>query len=418
MCRVALSFVVVVSITAAAAADTSSTDRILRASCRIFAGNARGSGVIFDADEDSYHVLTNAHVVGRTGNRVTMEFEHSGYRSGRIRGRVVRSHIARTTSIDLAIVELPRSSFPGPMPVVPLAEAGSKEASPTVLTVGAQGGAAVSLQRGHIVRQTRGLIYYKPEALPGRSGSPLFNAAGSRVIGVVAWRTGDGHGLAMNAAAVGSFVRGEVADTNDELPDDAIPLWQSSTRLVLVTSKGCRPCELQKQSMPSDVPFRTVDIETVRSKGFDVKATPMLMVFVDGKLQAESTGLLRGDGLKAFLGRWGFDRDNDSPDDNGESLDSDDFNPWTNPRRWNKGPIRDRIDNAKTQFAWWLLGKWLGFGAGGLVLLFPWLILAMRFYRKMRETDKEYTANKQRSPSRRSRKNTKKSKAVRNRISK
>jgi hypothetical protein len=170
--------------------------------------------------------------------------------------------------------------------------------------------------------------------------------------------------------------------------------------------------------MPSDVPFRTVDIETVRSKGFDVKATPMLMVFVDGKLQAESTGLLRGDGLKAFLGRWGFDRDNDSPDDNGESLDSDDFNPWTNPRRWNKGPIRDRIDNAKTQFAWWLLGKWLGFGAGGLVLLFPWLILAMRFYRKMRETDKEYTANKQRSPSRRSRKNTKKSKAVRNRISK
>ena len=63
-----------------------STDRILRASGRIFSGNARGSGVIFDADADNYRVLTNAHVVGRRGNRVDLEFEHSGYRSGRIAG--------------------------------------------------------------------------------------------------------------------------------------------------------------------------------------------------------------------------------------------------------------------------------------------------------------------------------------------
>ena len=406
MCRVALSFVVVVSITAAAVADTSSTDRILRASCRIFAGNARGSGVIFDADEDSYHVLTNAHVVGRTGNRVMMEFEHSGYRSGRIPGRVVRSHIARTTSIDLAIVELPRSSFPGPMPVVPLAEAGRKEASPTVLTVGAQGGAAVSLQRGHIVRQTRGLIYYKPEALPGRSGSPLFNAAGSRVIGVVAWRTGDGHGLAMNAAAVGSFVRGEVAETDVELPDDAVPLWDSSTLLVLVTSRGCRPCELQKEAIPEDIRYHTFDIEYVNEKGYDVRSTPTFMVFVDRKLQEQRSGLLRGDGLISFLNRWGFRRDGDEHEE--EELHDDDWNPWNNPRRWDRGPIRDRIDNAKTQFAWWLLGKWLGFGAGGLALLFPWLFLALRFYRKLRATDEGCPANKPRSQSRRSPKRPKK----------
>jgi len=45
---------------------------------------------------------------------------------------------------------------------------------------------AVSLQRGHVVRQTRGLIYYKPEALPGRSGSPLFNEGNTEVIGLVA----------------------------------------------------------------------------------------------------------------------------------------------------------------------------------------------------------------------------------------
>ncbi len=52
--------------------DAAATDRILRALCRIFAGNARGSGVMFDGDAYSYHVLTNAHVVGRTRNRVSL----------------------------------------------------------------------------------------------------------------------------------------------------------------------------------------------------------------------------------------------------------------------------------------------------------------------------------------------------------
>ncbi|MDA8744745.1 hypothetical protein N9N28_08950 [Rubripirellula amarantea] len=73
--------------------------------------------------------------------------------------------------------------------------------------------------------------------MPSRSGSPLFNDDGSFVIGLVAWRTSDGHGLAMNAAAVRSFVRGEVAEVESVLPDDAIPLRQSRVRLVLVTSE-------------------------------------------------------------------------------------------------------------------------------------------------------------------------------------
>lgn len=102
MCRTITAVFVVVFV--AAAADTRSpypaTDRILRASCRIFAGNARGSGVIFDSDEDNYHVLTNAHVVGRTGNRVNVEFEHSGYRSGPIHGRPSCCSLGRSSSSE------------------------------------------------------------------------------------------------------------------------------------------------------------------------------------------------------------------------------------------------------------------------------------------------------------------------------
>ena len=280
------------------------------------------------------------------------------------------------------------------MPVVPLAEGDATDGE-TVLTakpiysVGAQGGAAVSLQRGHIVRQTRGLIYYKLEALQGRSGSPLFNAAANRIVGVVAWRTGDGFGLAMNAAQVQSFVRGEVAEIASDLPHDAVPLWQTSTRLVLVTSKGCRPCELQKQSMPPDVKYQTVDIQRVNAKGYNVQITPTLMVFVDGELQASSAGLLRGDGLRSFLKRWGF-ADELPPDDDGfQSHDDDDRNPWTNPNRWTRRPIRDRIDNAKDRFAWWLLGKWFGYCTAAVAFVVPWLVIIVRASRKLRSDDPE-----------------------------
>ena len=85
MCCVASFLLVVTTAVAAAAADLptpEASDLILRPSCRIFAAGARGSGVIFDSDADTYRVLTNAHVVGKRGNRVELEFEHSGYRSG------------------------------------------------------------------------------------------------------------------------------------------------------------------------------------------------------------------------------------------------------------------------------------------------------------------------------------------------
>ncbi|TWU58508.1 hypothetical protein Poly51_12870 [Rubripirellula tenax] len=180
----------------------------------------------------------------------------------------------------------------------------------------------------------------------------------------------------MNAAAVRSFVGGEVSAVDTELPEDAIQLWQSRVRLVLVTSAGCRPCELQKRSMPDDVRYETIDIAKANAKGYNIRTTPTLMVFVDGRLEHTSSGLLRGDRLTAFLDRWGFG----SRDLHPEELEpaDDDFNPWTNNRRWNRGPVRDRIDNAKDKFAWWLLGKWLGFAGGGVAIVFPWLFLIFR----------------------------------------
>ena len=130
-----------------------------------------------------------------------------------------------------------------------------------------------------------------------------------------------------------------------------------------------------------------------------IRVTATLMVFVDGKLEHTSRGLLRGDRLRAFLDRWGFgDHNDDHPND--ADL-SDDLNPWSNPRRWERGPIRDRIDDAKTRFAWWLLGKWLGFAAGGAAILIPWLIFIYRALHKLRGSGGNVRPAKKTAPRRR-----------------
>jgi len=139
-----------------------------------------------------------------------------------------------------------------------------------------------------------------------------------------------------------------------------------------------------KRSMPVDVRYETIDIAKANAKGYNIRLTPTLMVFVDGKLEHTSSGLLRGDRLTAFLDRWGFSKDEPQPEEV-EPAD-DDFNPWTNNRRWNRGPVRDRIDNAKSKFAWWLLGKWLGFAAGGAAIILGLLIIACKTWRTVRET--------------------------------
>ncbi|TWT76199.1 hypothetical protein CA13_66900 [Planctomycetes bacterium CA13] len=89
----------------------------------------------------------------------------------------------------------------------------------------------------------------------------------------------------------------------------------------------------------------------------NVRPTPTMMVFVDGKIEDTSSGLLRGDRSRAFLDRWGFTDSETQPVDADPT--DDDLNPWSNPKRWERGLIWDRIDNAKGRFAWWSIGKWI-----------------------------------------------------------
>ncbi|WP_146462661.1 hypothetical protein [Rubripirellula tenax] len=62
----------------------------------------------------------------------------------------------------------------------------------------------------------------------------------------------------------------------------------------------------------------------------------------------------------------------------------DDLNPWSNLKRWERRPIRDRIDNSKERFAWWVLAKWLIVAGCSVAISLPWLFV---FYRSLRKLD-------------------------------
>lgn len=198
-------------------------DRIYSATCRVRVGGGVGTGTIFSGGNQSYpggyyYILTNAHVASK-GQSVTCEFTSpasSGaghFPSPRITGQCIASRLVRSGSFDAAIIRIPKSSFPFEMPVIPLAE--SEEATPKVqlLTCGCQAGEWPSLQEVTInENRSDELIYYRPTARPGRSGSALIDIRAVRIVGLVAWMTsGDSssQGLAMTAHRIRDWIKSQ-----------------------------------------------------------------------------------------------------------------------------------------------------------------------------------------------------------------
>ena len=57
------------------------------------------------------------------------------------------------------------------------------------------------------------------------------------------------------------------------------------------------------------------------ARGYNIRTTPTLLVFVGCELQSNRVGIPRGKGLRSFLRRWGFHRDppHTGDQDNAES---------------------------------------------------------------------------------------------------
>lgn len=189
-------------------------DDCYRATCRVEMGNSSGSGCVFKADAERYYVLTNAHVAGTTrGRQARVVFNRDGY-EGTIPAMVEwgvygdgktdytdESGRPVDNSPDAAIISVLKSNLDGyAPPVIPIAS-GDAPAGSTLLSVGAPCGGWLNSWTGHITENHGDAISFLPAPLPGRSGSALFNASGTSIVGLVTWQTNKGGG-AQSVAAI------------------------------------------------------------------------------------------------------------------------------------------------------------------------------------------------------------------------
>ena len=185
-------------------------------------GNDRGSGCAFHRVQGAVWVLTNAHVV-TDATAVHCEFWQQGHQSSPLPGRV----IARDAEIDAAIVEVPESAFGGRLPaIIPLAEAAQcPRPDETVTSVGCANGAWATGWKGHVLGYRGADLIFLPPPANGRSGSAVFNADGTKIVGLVRARNdAAGHGIATGLIVL----RNQMVATSDRGGTSSLALQQSA----------------------------------------------------------------------------------------------------------------------------------------------------------------------------------------------
>jgi len=174
------------------------------ATCRIAGHDGRplGTGCVFHRAGGRVFVLTNAHVV-EGHDEVGCEFWQRGHQSVPLAGRVAWR--VRNAECDAAVVVLAESQFGARPPVaIPLAS-GDYVIRPgeTLVSVGCAAGAWATAWRGHARGYSGGDLRFLPVPAGGRSGSAIFDADGTRIVGLLYARTADdSEGMAVSLQAL------------------------------------------------------------------------------------------------------------------------------------------------------------------------------------------------------------------------
>lgn len=200
----------------AAAAAAEPLDAVVRITRQSEAGQTIGSGTVIGEIDGKLAILTNAHVAGsRPGGQVAVEFFARGYESGKLAGETVWASYSGGTPPkyaprDVAIVEVPKASL-GRFwtDAVDVFAPWSAEV-PMVTSAGCPRGDWPNQFQGHPTKIDRlGLIEFVPEAVPGRSGSPLFAPDNKTMLGVITWADPEsGVGIAQSMESIRNFMAG------------------------------------------------------------------------------------------------------------------------------------------------------------------------------------------------------------------
>ncbi|MGA2032320.1 MAG: hypothetical protein ABSG68_08705 [Thermoguttaceae bacterium] len=155
-------------------------EKELNSVCLIANANARGTGTCFTT-RGAVGVITAAHVAG-SGN-VTCQFVRNGYVSAPIAGQVVQSD----KDLDVSLIVIPKAAFGGllPTPIALGTAADLPKPGAIVDTVGCPAAAMPTGEKLHVIKYENCRIIYGPRPEHGRSGSSIFTADGTKIIGLI-----------------------------------------------------------------------------------------------------------------------------------------------------------------------------------------------------------------------------------------
>lgn len=163
------------------------------ATCRIRCSDGTlGTGCTFEISQGYVFVLTNQHVVAKASS-VQCSFWFQGHESVKIGGKM----LACSTQVDAAVIVIPEGSFNGRLPkVIPVAPRNTRlEVGESIISVGCAKGAWATGFKGHVLGYEGKDLIFTPSPADGRSGSAIFNAEGTQIIGLIWGRTNKGHAV-------------------------------------------------------------------------------------------------------------------------------------------------------------------------------------------------------------------------------
>lgn len=206
------------------------------ATCRVHVSGHAGTGCIFAADDTHYYVLTNAHVT-RQGDKPRLVFVMRGAERSVDAETVWHSYAAIEQGYhrDIAVMKIPRAAFGDYTPsVIPLAEESfSLVENEEIASAGCPGGRWITAWKGQATSLTADAFNFVPPPMGGRSGSAIFDADGTKIVGLLAWG-GGGEGIAQTIGEIYRAMRGEAAKLYTEQPREA-------ARIVLVGHRAVLP---------------------------------------------------------------------------------------------------------------------------------------------------------------------------------
>lgn len=306
------------------------------ASCRINAGNSRGTGTFFLASGSTAYIVTCQHVVGSTVD-ISTDFWSNSVKQN-IKGRVLWRYIDATVPVDVAIIGVDAETLKREVDPAYVPLAGS-DARPTVngfiVSSGAPDGRFTQAWKGKIVEYYQdATAIFSPPPVPGQSGSGIMEYIDGElyITGILTWLIGekgrdDSKGGAIPVANIYKAAKkGKRAPT--ALEKNISPIPPNATEcselldavndeiftpeIIFYTSPGCAACK----SIEPEIDLLEVDGERVEiidastREGYElakidgVEKIPCVVIDQGGKRErVEAEELLGKDGAYSAIRR-------------------------------------------------------------------------------------------------------------------